>query len=81
MNNFGANAEFKKLQVASCKFRGLRRIIDKVVVMRSLALLRKEEGGPPSGGGRSYELVLSAKYGDPPPSVWLYNKIYLLSRL
>ena len=29
-------------------------IIEKVAVMRSLALLRKEEGGPPSGGGRSY---------------------------
>ena len=29
-------------------------IKDKVVVTRSLALLRKEEGGPPSGGGRSY---------------------------
>ena len=35
-----------KLKVASCKFRGLRRIINKVIEKRSLALLRKEEGGP-----------------------------------
>ena len=40
---------------SECVIKGaLRADCNKVVVMRSLALLRKEEGGPPSGGGRSY---------------------------
>ena len=39
----------------------------------SLALLRKEEGGPPSGGGRSYHPIFAKqKKGGEPPCVKMF---------
>ena len=35
------------MQNAECKIIGAKPIINKVVAKRSLAFLRKEEGGPP----------------------------------